>query len=79
MANLLSVDDYRYGLGRKVEDRTFRVPEDFEEKRFYEIHHFFTRKEIMDLLADFGGIDIEPIQSGRKDRLHCYWKVTATK
>lgn len=79
LANLLSTEDYRHGSGQEVEDGTFIVSEDFEEKRFDEIHHFFTKKEIQDLLANFRKIKIESIQSGKKERLHCYWGVTAIK
>jgi len=32
LANLLSVEDHRYGSGQEVEEGTFRVREDFEEK-----------------------------------------------
>lgn len=79
LANLLSTDDYRYGSGQEVEDGTFRVSEDFEEKRFKELHHFFAKKEILDLLANFKKMNIESIQSGKKERSHCYWGIIANK
>ena len=79
LANILSVEDYRYGLGEKIEDGTFLVLEDFEERQFEEIHHFFTKKEILTLLAEFKRISIEPIQSGKEKRPHKYWKVVAIK
>jgi ubiquinone/menaquinone biosynthesis C-methylase UbiE len=79
LANLLSVEDYRYGSGREIEDGTFMVQEDFEEGQFKEIHHFFTRQETSKLLAGFRKISIEPLQGGKREQLHCYWKVTAIK
>ena len=79
LANLLSMEDYRYGSGLKIEEGTFQVLEDFEEKQFEEIHHFFSQKEIQTLLADFKRIGIVPIQSGKEERLHKYWKVIAEK
>jgi cyclopropane fatty-acyl-phospholipid synthase-like methyltransferase len=79
LANLLSTKDYRYRQGEKLEDGTFRILEDFGEKQFEEIHHFFSQREIRTLLAGFKRISLEPIQSGKKEQLHTYWKVTASK
>lgn len=79
LANLLSVEDYRYGTGQKIEERTFKVSDGFEETHFEEIHHFFTGEETSDLLASFRETNIEPIQSGKREQLHCYWKVVAVK
>ena len=79
LANLLSIEDYRYGLGEKVEEGTFRVLEDFEERQFEELHHFSAENEALDLLASFRKVSLEPVQAGRKEQLHCYWKVTAIK
>jgi ubiquinone/menaquinone biosynthesis C-methylase UbiE len=78
LANLLSVDDYRYGMGKKIEKRTFKVHEDFEEKRIKEIHHFFTKEEALDLLASFRKVSIAPLVGGEKN-LHRYWKILAIK
>jgi len=79
LANLLSVEDYRYGLGEEVEEGTFRVLEDFEEGQFEELHHFSSENEALDLLARFRKVSLEPVQAGKKKQLHCYWKVTAIK
>lgn len=79
LANLLSIDDYRYGSGLKIEEGTFQVLEDFEEKQFEEVHHFFSQKEIQTLLADFKRISIVPIQGGEEGCPHKYWKVIAEK
>jgi len=79
LANLLSVEDHRYGSGQEVEEGTFRVREDFEEKWFEEIHHFFTWEGVFDLLASFRKVETEPIQSGKEEKLHRYWKVTAIR
>jgi len=79
LANILSIDDYRYGLGQEVEDGTFQVMEDFEEKRFQELHSFYAKEEVLDLCSKFKKIKLDPIQSGKKEQLHCYWKVTAIK
>jgi len=53
LANLASVRDHRYGTGKKVEADTFRIWEAFEERRFEELHHFFTRQEVCELVACF--------------------------
>lgn len=74
LANLVSVKDPRYGTGRKVENNTFSIPEAFEERHFEELHHFFTRREILRMLAHFGKAVVELL----KDKPH-YWKITATK
>lgn len=78
LANLLSTKDHRYGSGEKLEGGTFRVLENFEEKKFKEIHHFFSKKEIRALLLGFEKISMEPIQSG-SEQPHRYWKVIAIK
>lgn len=74
LANLASVKDPRYGTGEKVENNTFRILEAFEEKRFEELHHFFTKREASKLLARFTKAKIELL----KDKPH-YWKITAVK
>jgi len=74
LANLTSVRDPRYGTGDKVEARTFRTPEAFEEKRFKELHHYFTKREAYQLLAGFAKAKVEPM----KDRPN-YWKIMAIK
>ena len=79
LGNLLSLGDYRCGLGEEVEEGTFRVQEDFEEGQFEELHHFSSKGEASDLLAGFGRVSLEPVQAGKKEQLHCYWKVTAIK
>ncbi len=53
LTNLVSVEDCRYGKGEEVEASTFRISEDFEEGRFEELHHFFTREEVFRLLSCF--------------------------
>jgi len=78
IANLLSTKDYRRGLGEKLENGTFRTLEEFEEKQFHEVHHFFSKKEILTLLRKFKRFHIEPIQS-KTERPHEYWKIIATK
>lgn len=79
LANLLSIKDYRYRQGENIEDGTFRTLEDFGESQFEETHHFFSKKEILTLLAGFKRIGIEPIQSGKVERRHMYWNVIAEK
>jgi len=78
LANLLSAEDYRYGFGEKLENGTFRIVEKFEERQFEEVHHFFSKKEILTLLEGFKKICIEPIQS-KFEKPHKYWKVIAIK
>jgi len=80
LVNLLSTEDYRYGSGEKLENGTYRVLENFEERQFEEVHHFFSKKEILTLLVCFGKISIEPIKSGKDFPIpHKYWKVIAIK
>jgi len=74
LANLASVKDPRYGAGKKVENNTFRVPEAFEEKKFEELHHYFTKQEVFETLACFAEVELELL----KDKPH-YWKITAVK
>jgi len=74
IANLASVNDPRYAEGEEVETGTFRILEDFEEKSFEELHHFFTKEEALKLLSGFAKAKVEPL----KDKLH-YWKVMAVK
>ncbi len=78
IANLLSTKDYRYGSGERLENGTFKVLEEFEEKQFREVHHFFSKKEILTLLRKFTKIHIVPLQGGT-ERPHEYWKVIAIK
>lgn len=78
IANLLSTKDYRYGSGEKLENETFKILEKFEEKQFQEVHHFFSKKEVLTLLTKFKKTQIEPLQS-RTEQPHKYWKVIATK
>jgi len=74
LANLASVKDPRYGSGQKVENNTFKVLEAFEEKRFEELHHYLTKREVYQILNRF--IKKEAILL--RDKPH-YWKVTAIK
>jgi len=73
-ANVASVKDPRYGEGEEVEDNTFRILEAFEEKRFEELHHFFTKREASELLGRFARARVELL----KDKPN-YWKITAVK
>jgi ubiquinone/menaquinone biosynthesis C-methylase UbiE len=80
LANLLSKEDYRHGSGKKIEEGTFLVLEMHAYMhQFEEVHHFFSKKEILTLLAGFKRISIEPIQSGKIERPHTYWKVISVK
>jgi len=74
LANLASVKDPRYGEGQKVEENTFRILEAFEEKRFEELHHFFTKREATRLLACFAEAEVEPLEDKPN-----YWKIRAVK
>jgi len=74
LANLTSVKDPRYGTGEKVEAGTFRTLEAFEEKRFEELHHYFTKQEASEVLTRFAKAKVEPLE----DRPN-YWKITAIK
>ncbi len=74
LANLTSIKDPRYGKGEMVEADTFKMLEAFEEKRFEELHHFFTRQKVSTLFACFSRAQIELL----KQKPH-YWKVTSVK
>jgi ubiquinone/menaquinone biosynthesis C-methylase UbiE len=74
LANIASVEDPRYGEGEKAEENTFRILEAFEEYRFEELHHFFTRKEVSEILSGFSNATVELL----KEKPH-YWKITAVK
>lgn len=74
LTNLTSIKDPRYGKGKKMEDNTFKILEAFEDKRFEETHHFFTRKEAVEMLSHFADSKVILM----KER-PCYWKVLAAK
>jgi len=79
LANLLSIEDPRYGSGEKLEEGSFKVLDDFDEKQFMEIHHFFSKKEVKALLECFKRNNVEPIHAGKKEGVHRYWKIIAVK
>ena len=74
LANLASVKDPRYGVGEKVENNTFKTLEGFEEKRFEELHHYFSKREVSTLLSRFSRAEIKLLEEKPN-----YWKVTAMK
>jgi len=74
LANIASVKDPRYSEGEKVEHNTFRILEAFEEKRFEELHHFFTKKEAFQMLSSFAEAEVEILKEKPN-----YWKITAIK
>jgi ubiquinone/menaquinone biosynthesis C-methylase UbiE len=74
LANIASVEDPRYGEGEKAEENTFRILEAFEEYRFEELHHFFTRKEVSEILGGFSNATVELLKEKPN-----YWKITAVK
>lgn len=74
LANLTSLNDPRYGTGRKVEAGTFRTLEAYEERRFEELHHYFSKREVEELLGSFSRTRVESLE----DRPN-YWKITAVK
>lgn len=74
LANLASVTDPRFGTGKMLEGNTFWITEAFEEKRFGELHHFFTKPELFRLLHNF----LKKKVTRMKDKPN-YWKVLALK
>lgn len=74
LTNLVSVKDPRYGAGKEVENNTFKILEAFEEKRFEELHHFFTKEEASNILTCFAEAKVEPLKEKPN-----YWKITAIK
>jgi ubiquinone/menaquinone biosynthesis C-methylase UbiE len=74
LANLASVADPRFGTGRMLEDNTFWVMEAFEEKRFGELHHFFTKSQLFRLLQKFPDKKVAVMKEKPN-----HWKVLAVK
>jgi ubiquinone/menaquinone biosynthesis C-methylase UbiE len=74
IANLASVCDPRCGTGRKLEKNTFWILERYEKRRFEELHHFFSKRELLKLLGLFSSVEVTPL----KDRPN-YWKISAIK
>jgi len=74
LANLTSVDDPRYRVGEMVEAGAFKTREAYERNRFWELHHFFTKSEAVELLACFSKATVKRLK-GRPN----YWKITAIK
>jgi ubiquinone/menaquinone biosynthesis C-methylase UbiE len=74
LANLASVTHPRFGTGHIIENNTFWIPEAFEEKLFGELHHFFTKSEVLRLLHHFHKKKVTTM----KDKPN-YWKVLAFK
>ena len=72
--NVASVEDPRYGEGKEMEENTFRILEAFEEKRFEELHHFFTKQETSEMFACFNKLEVELLREKPN-----YWKITAIK
>jgi ubiquinone/menaquinone biosynthesis C-methylase UbiE len=58
VANLTSIEDPRLGTGKKVEDNTFLIFEAFEQNQFEELHHFFTKNEVLELFTGFSETDV---------------------
>ena len=74
LTNLTSVRDPRYGKGEKLEHNTFKIQEAFEDKRFEEIHHFFTKKEAQEMFSSWTDSKITLIPEKP-----FYWKALAVK
>lgn len=74
LANIASTKDPRCGEGEKIEENTFRILEAFEEYRFEELHHFFTKEEACKILSCFSKADVELLNEKPN-----YLKVTAVK
>jgi ubiquinone/menaquinone biosynthesis C-methylase UbiE len=74
IANLASLNDPRYGTGRMLEKNTFWILEDYEKKRFGEMHHFFTKSEALRLLDHFSKVDVTSLEEKPN-----YWKIVAVK
>jgi hypothetical protein len=68
------VTDPRFGTGKKLEDNTFWILEAFEEKRFGELHHFFTKPQVSRLLHHFATKKVTAMEDKPN-----YWKILATK
>lgn len=74
VANLASVNDPRYKTGQEIENNTFLISEAFEKNQFEELHHFFTKSEVLKLLARFSKKNVKLV-----DKKPHYWEVTAAK
>jgi ubiquinone/menaquinone biosynthesis C-methylase UbiE len=74
LANLTSVEDPRLGTGKRVEENTFLILEAFEQNQFEELHHFFTKNEVLELFARFAETNVNSFKERPK-----YLKVMAKK
>jgi ubiquinone/menaquinone biosynthesis C-methylase UbiE len=74
LTNLTSIKDPRYGKGERVENNTFKILEAFEDRRFEETHHFFTRIEALEMFSFFTNSRVTLL----RERPY-YWKVLAVK
>lgn len=74
LANLASVKDPRYGTGKMLEKNTFWILESYEQKRFGELHHFLTKREVVRLLGHFAKVQVTVMEDKPS-----YWKISAVK
>lgn len=74
LANLASVNDSRYGKGKRLERNTYRILESYEKDRFEELHHFLTKHEVSKLLQSFS-----KMQLGVAKEKPNYWEILAIK
>lgn len=81
LATVLGRGDFKYGVGRKVEEGTY-VPLEGDERGV--VHHFFDREEIGELLGSFRIISLASDEEevdfpGGRDVRHDHWEVLAEK
>ncbi len=74
IANLASVDDPRYGKGRRLEKDTYWVLEKYMNKKFGETHHFFSKQEALTSLGMFSKAEVTRMEDKPN-----YWKIVAVK
>ncbi len=70
--NVPSTGDSRYGTGKEVEPRTFLTEEYGYGKGILELHHFFTREEILNMLKDWQQVMVTE-HSMRKGRIKGFY------
>ncbi len=70
--NVPSRGDSRYGKGEEVEPGTFLTEEYGYGKGIKELHHFFTKEELLELLKDWGQVIITEHEM-RKGRIKGFY------
>lgn len=77
---LRTVDDYRFGKGRKLEENTFQL-DIADTNEFGTVEHFLQAEDIDQCFAAFGKISFEKTEttSANRSRVNSDWLITVEK